>query len=144
MTEKNKWRLVAMIAGGIILGIFLIDHFINYAAHASASYADSFGAGAACQKESDDLITGYVDCLDARYSDLKAQQAATDFLIKNYAVLQFPSCFKEFTYMTTSLEDALYVDDGNYMGWMPGNFSLYCWNNETDFFDCEDLCSVYS
>ncbi len=141
MVEKNNWRLAAIIAVGIILGVFLVDHFINSAAHASAYYVNSLDTGASCQNDLKDLKSAYNACLDVGYSDLKDQQAATDFLVKNHEVLEFPSCFRDLNYMTTGLEDALYVGDGNYMRWTPENLTLYCWNNDTAFFDCEDLCS---
>ncbi|OGR46962.1 MAG: hypothetical protein A2X34_09720 [Elusimicrobia bacterium GWC2_51_8] len=141
MAEKNKWRLIAIIAGGVILGIFLVDHFINYAAQTSASYMNILDTNAACQQDLKDLKSAYYDCIDERYNDLESQQAGTDFLVKNYAMLQFPSCFKDLHYMTTSVESILHVSNGNYIGWAAGNFSHYCWNNETDFFECEELCS---
>jgi len=140
MAEINKWRLAVMIAGGIILGVFLVDHFINSAAHASVSYVSLLAAGATCQQDLESFKANYYDCMDARYNDLTDQQAATDFLVKNHAGLQFPSCFKDLSYMTTGSKNILYVSKGNYMGWAPENLTPYCWNNETYFFGCEDLC----
>lgn len=130
-----------LIIGGVILGVLLIDHFIAYGAQASASCATGISAAAACQKDLADSKASYDSCLNLRYAELVDHYAATDFLIKNYARLEFPSCFKDLTYMTTGEEDILYISNGNYLGWTSEESDLYCWNNNTYFFDCEELCS---
>lgn len=83
----------------------------------------------------------YEACKEASKIVLLEQVSATEFVVKNHEVLEFPSCYQELTYLGTQDPNTLYVANGTLMGWRMGDTAPYCWNAEKDYFDCEELCT---